>query len=66
MSSTAATKKLVTFIIYDKTGATDKEFIRKSGFYSSSKNISDIILKLVENKYLMFDPAHDVISMETN
>ena len=64
MSSTATTKKLVTFIIYDKPGATDKAFIRKSVFYSSSKKISDIILKLVEKKYSMFDPAHAVVLME--
>ena len=61
MSSTATTKKLVTFIIYDKTGATDKEFILKSGFYSSSKSISDIISKLIENQYPIFDPAHDIV-----
>ena len=65
MSSTATTKKLVTFIIYDKPGATDKAFIRKSVFYSSSKKISDIILKLAEKKYLVFDPAHAVVLMET-
>ena len=64
MSSTATTKKLVTFIIYDKPGATDKAFIRKSVFYSSSKKISDIILKLAEKKYLVFDPAHAAVLME--
>ena len=66
MSSTVTTKNLVSFIIYDKPGVTDKAFIRKSGFYPASETISDIISKLVEKKYPMFDPAHDVVSMETN
>ena len=57
---------MVIFIKYDKPGATDKVFIRKSDFYLSSKNISDIISKLVKKKYPMFDPAHDFVSMETN
>ena len=59
-------KKLATFIIYDKPGVTEKTLIRKSGLYSSSENISDIIPKLVKKKYPMFDPAHNVASMETN
>ena len=33
--------------------------------HSSSKKIYDIISKLVKKKYPMFDPAHDVVSMET-
>ena len=59
-------KELVTFIIYDKRGATDKSFIGKSIFYSSFEKISDIILKLIKKRYQMFDPEHDVLLMETN
>ena len=61
MSSTTTTKTLVTFIIYDKPGATDKAFIYKSGVYSSSEKISDIISKLAKKKHPMFDPEHDVV-----